>query len=181
MRGDDEERLGQIARFTADGDAAFLHRFQQRGLCLGRGAVHFISEDEICEDGAGLVVVVEPAILFLQHLGADDVARHKIGGELNPPKTQVQNVTKRADNERLRETGHTDEQAMAAREKAREHQPHDRFLTDDDLVEFLGDAPVKRADFLRRDFVHSSCGLGVSLRIVGHRARGKVTVGSKYF
>ena len=52
LRGDDEERHGQRARLALAGDLLFFHRFQQRALRLGRGAVHFVGQDHLREDRA---------------------------------------------------------------------------------------------------------------------------------
>ena len=52
LRGQHEERRRQRDRFAAERDLAFLHRFEQRALHLGRRAVDFVGEDEVGEDRA---------------------------------------------------------------------------------------------------------------------------------
>jgi hypothetical protein len=52
LRGHDQERLGQWARDTVDGDLALLHGFEQGRLGLGRRAVDFVGEQELREHGA---------------------------------------------------------------------------------------------------------------------------------
>ena len=43
-------RSGSLCVVSADGDLPLLHRLQQRGLRLGRGAVDFVGEDQVAED-----------------------------------------------------------------------------------------------------------------------------------
>ena len=50
LRGDDEERIGQVVGLPADGDLALLHRLQQGGLRLGRRAVDFVGQQDVRED-----------------------------------------------------------------------------------------------------------------------------------
>ena len=75
-------------------------------------------------------------------LGAGDVARHEIGRELDPVELQIQHLGQRADQQRLRESRHTDEQAVSAREKCDEQMLDDGVLSDDDLGDFRAQAVV---------------------------------------
>ena len=52
LRGDDEERVGQIVRLLAGGHLAFLHRLQQGGLRLRRRAVDLVGQHDVGEDRA---------------------------------------------------------------------------------------------------------------------------------
>ena len=52
LRGQDEERVGQPVPLAADGDLPLLHRLEQRGLGLGRGAVDLVGQDDVGEDRA---------------------------------------------------------------------------------------------------------------------------------
>ena len=63
-----EERVGQRVGPAAGGDVPLLHRLQQGGLGLGRGAVDLVGEDDVGEDrpgderelaAAGLGIVLE--------------------------------------------------------------------------------------------------------------------------
>jgi hypothetical protein len=53
LRRQHEERVGQRVVFAADGDLALLHRLQQRGLRLGRGAVDLVGQHDVGEDRPG--------------------------------------------------------------------------------------------------------------------------------
>ena len=72
-------------------DRAFLHRLEQRGLGLGRGAVELVGEQQVGEDRAllELEVALAGAVVLFQHLGAEDVAGHQVRGELDAAELPV--------------------------------------------------------------------------------------------
>jgi hypothetical protein len=135
---DHEERIGQVIRFLANRHLAFLHGLQQRGLSLGRRAVDFVGEQDVCKhraiDEAKLALAL---IVFIEDRRAGDVRRHQVGRELDPLKADVENLCDRRNHQRLRQTGNADEQHVAAR-KDRCHDLLDHFrLTDDHLTQLL--------------------------------------------
>ena len=67
---------------------------------------------------------------------------------MDPLETQVQDLGKRANDQRFGQPRHTHQQTMPARKQADQQQPDDLFLADNDFVEFLGDAAIKLADLL---------------------------------
>ena len=71
--------------------------------------------------------------VFLDDLGAGDVARHEVGGELHPVEAQVERLRDGLDHERLGEAGHADEQRVAAGEDGGEDAVHHVLLADDPL------------------------------------------------
>ena len=50
LRGDGEERVGQLVCLASDRNLPFLHRLQQSGLRLGRRAVDFVGQQDVRED-----------------------------------------------------------------------------------------------------------------------------------
>ena len=86
LRGDDEKRPRQAARFVLDRDLLLFHGFEQRALRFRPGAVDLIGQQHLREDGA----LVEDESLFaaLEDADADEVAGHQIGGELHARKLQ---------------------------------------------------------------------------------------------
>jgi hypothetical protein len=76
----------------AHGDRALLHRLEQRGLGLGRGAVDLVGQDEVGEDRARLELELRRPLLasVLDDVGADDVGGHQVGRELDAAEGQVQ-------------------------------------------------------------------------------------------
>jgi hypothetical protein len=81
LGGEHQERVRQRVGLVAERDLAFLHRFQQRGLHLGRRAVDLVGEQDVAEHraepggelaGGGLV-----------DLRAEQVGGQQIGRELD--------------------------------------------------------------------------------------------------
>jgi hypothetical protein len=52
LRREHEERLGQVVGRLAAGDAVLLHRLEQGGLRLGRGAVDLVGQHHVGEQRA---------------------------------------------------------------------------------------------------------------------------------
>ena len=52
LRGHHHERLGQRIGAVVHRHLIFIHRFQQRALGFGRGAVDFVRQDDVGKDGA---------------------------------------------------------------------------------------------------------------------------------
>ena len=52
LGGDDEEGEREISAFAVHCDLGFAHHFQKRRLCARAGAVDFIGEQHVGEDGA---------------------------------------------------------------------------------------------------------------------------------
>ena len=74
------------------GHLVFLHGLQQRRLGLGRCSVDLVGQHHIGENRS--LHEAERAAaggeIFLDDLGAGDVAGHEIGRELHPIEAQVQ-------------------------------------------------------------------------------------------
>jgi hypothetical protein len=136
------EGLRQRVGLAARGHARLLHRLQQRGLGLRRGAVDLVGEQEVAEHRAGDEAKVPLAgrLVLLEHLAAGDVRGHEVGGELHARELEVEGLGQAADEQGLGEAGHADEQAVAAAEQAHEQEVDDVLLADDAAVELLDEA-----------------------------------------
>ena len=145
LRREDEERLLELQRVAADGDAVLLHRLEQRGLRLRRRAVDFIREEHLGEDRAFLEneTAVPGRRVFLDDVRAGDVRGHQVGRELDAAERQIHGARERANHRRLREAGHAFEQAVAAGEHGDDELLDDLLLADDELAHLLGD-PLRR-------------------------------------
>ena len=75
LGGKHEKGGGEGMGLSHDGDAAFLHGFQQGGLGLGGGAVDFIRQHNVGEDGPFLEDEVFCSVPFLKNRGSRDVSR----------------------------------------------------------------------------------------------------------
>ena len=76
--------------------------------------------------------------VLLDDVGAGDVRRHQVGRELDAVELQVEHLRQRRDEQRLRQPGHADDQAVAADEQRQQHELDDVALADDALLQ-LGD------------------------------------------
>src|SRR5882724_1469428 len=81
LRGDHHEGGLQRIGLSVYGDLPFLHYLEQGGLRLGRSPVDLIDEHDIAEDRSRLER--EDALPRIEHRGADHVARHEVGRELD--------------------------------------------------------------------------------------------------
>ncbi len=137
LRGQHEERRGQCVGGAGVADGAFLHGFQQRGLGLGRRAVELVGQQQVGEDRARLEaeMAVPGAVVLLEQLGAQDVAGHQVRRELHATELQVQGLPQRAHQQRLAQTGHALQQAVAARQQADQQLFHHVLLADDRLAD----------------------------------------------
>ena len=152
LRGEDQERIGQLVGLIADGHLPLLHRFEQRALDLGRGAVDLVGEDQVREERAVLDRELARARVVNQR--ADQVRREQVGGELDALKTGLDTVGQRFDRERLCEAGNPFQEDVSVGEQAREQAVHQIFLAHHHSGHFRlqrRDPAACVADF-RRDF-----------------------------
>ena len=100
---------------AGDRDVLLLHRLQQRRLGARAGAVDLVGHQQLGEDRAGDEAEAALAAgALLQHLGAEDVGRHQVGGELDAPGVEPEHDAHGLDQLGLGEAGHADQQRMAA-------------------------------------------------------------------
>jgi len=84
LRGHDKKGLVQPAQLSAGRDLVLLHGLQQGGLGLWRGAVDFVGQNQMGEDGPVLELeLAAPARGFHHDVGAQDVGRHQVRRELD--------------------------------------------------------------------------------------------------
>ena len=148
LRGDDEERRGQLARLAFGGDLVLFHRLEQRRLRLGRGAVDLVGEDHLREDRPGMEL--EAAAFALVDRHADDVGGQHVAGELDALELQPERAREHVRERGLAHAGQVLDQQMAAREQARERQAHLCFLAEDDAAGRLDHALDRPAREIRR-------------------------------
>jgi hypothetical protein len=80
------EGSGQGSGGALDGHLAFLHRLEQRGLRLRRGAVDLVGQQQTREHGAGPEREVAGALV--EHLGTREVRGQQVRGELGAGERQ---------------------------------------------------------------------------------------------
>ena len=148
LRGQHEERVGQLVPHAAHGDLPLLHRLEQRGLRLRGRAVDFVGQDHVAEQRAfeEAEIARARAAILLDHVGARDVGRHEVGGELDAAEGQVQRTAERADHQRFRQSRHAFEQTMPAAEQRNQQFVDHLGLADDDARQLLDDFPMCAAE-----------------------------------
>ena len=122
---------------AVDGDLTLLHRFQQRGLGLRRGAVDLVGEDELGHDGAG--PVFEATGLLVEDVDAGHVAGEEIRGELDALEGAADRARDRLGQDRLADAGDILDQDVTAAKQGDEHEEHLVPLADDDSLDVIAD------------------------------------------
>lgn len=116
----------------AYGNGFFFHRLQQGGLCLGRGAIYFVGQYDVRENGPGLKLEDFLLAALLNDICSCDVGGHEIGSELNTREPQVHHRAQCGNKLRFPEARHTLEQDMTIGEEAHDHAIDDLLVTNDD-------------------------------------------------
>ena len=154
LRGEDDEWLGQRVGHAVDGDLALLHRFQQRGLGLRRGAVDLVGEDELGHDGPR--PVLEAAGLLVEDVDPGHVAGQEIGGELDALEGAADRARDRLGQDRLADAGDVLDQDVTAAEQGDEHEEHFVPLADDHSLDVVADQARDTLDSSRDPSVDGS-------------------------
>ena len=143
---------GSACVWPGGGDGVLLHRLQQRGLRLWRGAVDLVGEDDVREHRAlhELEDAATGRVVFLEQLGAGDVRRHEVGRELHAVERQVQRLRQRLDEQRLGEARHADQQHVAAGENRGDQVVDDIELADDASRDLVGEALSRLRELLEQ-------------------------------
>ena len=150
LRRQNKERRGQREEPPGDGDAVFLHRFQQGGLRFGRRAVDFVGQDDVGEErpldedeGAAARLVG-----FLENIRSGDVRGHQVGRELDAVELQGHRPAPgQLTIGGFGQARHAHEQAVSARQNADEQLFEHVVLADDDLGQFAAHLAVRFAQF----------------------------------
>ncbi len=114
---------------AANGDLALAHRFQQRGLHLGRRTVDFIGQQHRMEDGAGNEL--EAAFLRAPDLGTGEVGGQQVGGELHAREIGLETAGQRTDGGGLGQSRGAFHQQVAIGEQCDQQAFHQVGLADD--------------------------------------------------
>ena len=133
LRRDHEERVGQPVRRHVDADLPLFHRLEQRALRLRARAIHFVREQQLGEDRA--LLERERAARRVEHGDADDVGGQQVARELHALPGEAEHVRQRMRERRLADAGDVFDQEVAARDEAREREPHGVWLAEEDAVE----------------------------------------------
>jgi hypothetical protein len=92
------------------------------------------------------------ARLHHEHVRSDDVARHKVGRELDARELQIEALRERAHEQRLAETGRSFEQHVPASREPPHHLIDHRSLPDDCLADRAAQCLDRRGRLLEPCF-----------------------------
>ena len=116
LRGDDEERIRQLARLAVLRDLPLLHRLEQRALRLRRRAVDLVGEHDRVEDRARMEAERLRPLVEDRH--AEHVGRQEVARELDARVLEAERRRQRLRQRRLADAGDVLDQQVAAREQA---------------------------------------------------------------
>ena len=126
LRGNHKKGLGQHEGTAIDGDLAFVHGFQQRGLRFRGSAVDFVGQKNVGEDRTVL------EFELLRDRGIDgnshNIGRQQVAGELHPLKTAIDGSRDRMSQSRFPHAGNAFNQQVATRQQRNHRQTDDIVL-----------------------------------------------------
>ena len=131
--GQHQKRLLQHIAFRPHRHSVFLHGLQQGRLGLRRGAVDFIGQHQIGEDGAFLEAEGAFSFLLYHDIGSRHIAGHQVRGKLDALEGKQEHLAYGAHKHGLSKPRHALQQDISAGEQRQHHLPDDFFLTDDPL------------------------------------------------
>ena len=135
---EDEERALQGPRDPVRRHLTLLHRLEQRGLRLRRGAVDLVGEEEVREDRAG--AELEVAVALVPDRRAGHVCGEQVGRELDAAEAEPAGLGEGSRRQRLREPRDVLEQDVAVREHAEQDQLELLALADDGALDLVDEA-----------------------------------------
>ena len=92
------------------------------------------------------------ALAFLQHLAAEDVGGHQVGGELDAAGVEAEHGAERLDQLGLGEAGNADQHAVSAAEHGDQRALDHLLLAEDDVADGgLGRGDMRGGRFRRPD------------------------------
>ncbi len=138
-----------------DRDLQLLHRLQQGRLSLRRRAVDLVGQQDVGEDRPLDERQLPPARgdVFLDDVGAGDVGRHQVRGELDALEPQVEDLRQRLDQQGLGQPGHAGDHGMPPHHQRDHDLLHDALLRDDDLAQLAENLAVTQVQPLHQCFV----------------------------
>ena len=131
-RQDDEglrERIGS----RIDANLRLVHRFEHRGLCLGRCAIDLVRKKDVRKDRARLELEARCRRLIDRH--TENVGRKQIARELKAPKRYVERAREGLGQHRLADAGNIFDEKVPFGKERHERAPDDLRLAADDALD----------------------------------------------
>jgi len=131
-------------RRPLDRHLPLLHRFQERGLRLGRRAIDLVGEEHVREHGSGAELELPRPLVVDRR--TRDVRRHEVGRELHAAEPQAHHTGERARHQGLREAGNVVDQDVTVREETEQDQLEHGALADHRSFDLPEDLPRQLRD-----------------------------------
>lgn len=122
LRGDDEKGIGQRPCGALNRHLPFFHGFEQGALAFWGGPVDLVRQNQLGEDGPWMES--ELAAVLIEHRGAENIARQKVRGELDPLEFQPHHPGERMAEGGLTHAGQVLDQQVPSRQQAGHGQSH---------------------------------------------------------
>jgi hypothetical protein len=104
-------------------------------------------------------------MILVENFGAGNVGRHQVGRELDALEIQVEDLRQRFHQQRLGESRHAGDQAMAAAEQRHQHLVDDLVLPDNDLAQLRQNLLTATGDSFGKSLdSHVRCAHDTSMR-----------------
>ncbi len=122
LRSHHEKGFRKMVLRPTGGDLMLLHRFEKRGLGLGRGTVDFVRKNGVGEDGAfdESQGPLAGELVFFNDFRARDIGGHQVGRELDAVEGERKRFGERRDEKRFGQAGNADEKAVSATKESNE-------------------------------------------------------------
>jgi hypothetical protein len=132
--GEDGEEVVEGVGDAVDGDLAFFHAFEERGLGARGHAIDFVGEEELGEDGAAMEG--ELTGLEREDAGAENVGGHHIGRALDAAEVEGEKTGQGFDGHGLGHAGNTFDEGVTAAKEGEDGLLNELGLAGDDFAEF---------------------------------------------
>jgi hypothetical protein len=126
-----DEGIRQIVGRVADGHLPLLHRLQEGRLDLCRRTVDLVGQHQVAEDRSAMRN--ELRCLRVEDLGAGDIGREQIWGELETLETPPNHTSQGSHGEGLGQARDALEEHMSAAQHRHQQRLHEPVLPDNHL------------------------------------------------
>jgi hypothetical protein len=152
LGGEHEERFIERVGTPLDRDPVLLHGLEKCRLGLGRCAIDLVGEHDVGEDRTGHEChAPSPRLgVLLNDVRSGDVRRHQVRRELDAGELEVEHLGQRVNQQRLGQSGHPDDKAVASGEERRQRLLDYILLPDDQLSQLGEDSRPPVAQLVRQ-------------------------------
>ena len=146
LRRHHQEGLGELVRRAVDGDLVLLHRLEEGGLGLRRGAVDLVREDDLAHHRTRPELERVRALVEDRHAG--HVGGQQVRGELDPPERAAERAREGLREHRLPRPRHVLDEDVSAADERDQGELDLVVLPENDPLDVVDDAGDPRDEGL---------------------------------